>query len=902
MKRSKYISFLLVTVMLFTSLAIPMQASAEINYDGLNKHQSYYLRLLGSLSRADYYENDILASVTLSQAIYEGGWGRYSLPVGGNNLFGIKAYNTWKGQVYDQNTSLLYSSYNDYLIAVGQMYSNKISEWRAHKNWAESVDSHSSLFLNESKYAAVVGEKDYAVALREIVAAGYCSDNGYAETAIKIIEQYGLTAYDDLTPDEDGIVALTCDDERIRIASGETYSLAVTYYPSDKTPSSLKWASDNTAVATVDENGVVTGVSQGMALITATLANGREACCIVYVDCNATIIDSDVYVRKSPSTSAETNGKVYRGYPVNVTSDKLYSDSEGNLFYAVTGHNNSGKLVSGYVLSDYVYLNQRNVQTIAVVSEDITIKAGDTYTVLTSVVPADAMDRELSWSSSDTSVATVDENGVITAIKNGSAVITAKAAGGAERKINVTVASKKFSGSAVITASPKIAVRSSASQSSSSLGYVEFLSKVTVNGTPEGHWYNITATTTSGKTVTGYVLSIYVQFARDNSISYSSAGSNLTVYKTQSSASAIEGIVNKGEELVILGKETDGWSYIVSLGTNGEAVYGYAKLDGSANTTPGVSGGESGGGTSGDVGVGSEPYYYAITTSDINIRSGAGTSYDSLGRVNLGDKISITGEPIKNGSYNWYKVCAKTTAGETVIGYAAAEYLTLLYKGVTNQNLNVRTGAGTTYGSVGRLELGTDVIIFGMDTTSADGYDWGNVEGETSSGTTINGYAAMKFITIEGQLPAPTPENENTNFGEFEIIDSSLTIKDSVLNGVKSNTKVSDLLKCFKGEVEILNASGATLSGDKTVGTGCQIQVTNDGVASIVAVVVIKGDVNGDGDISSQDYVAIKRALFNTSKLENAFLKAGLISDNSELDVTDYVLLKRHCFGTYAIK
>ncbi len=896
MKRSKYISFLLAAVMLFTALAIPMQASAEINYDGLNKHQTYYLRLLGSLSRADYYENDILASVTLSQAIYEGGWGAYSLPVGGNNLFGIKAYNTWKGMVYDQTTSLLYSSYNDYLISVGQIYSNNVSEWRAHANWAESVASHSSLFLNESKYAAVVGETDYATALKEIVAAGYCSDNGYAETAIKIIEQYGLTDYDDLTPDIDGIVALTCDDERVRLNSGDTYELSVTYYPSDKTPCvPLKWASDNTSVATVDENGVVTAVSQGMALITGTLQNGREACCIVYVDSNATIIDSNVYVRKTPSASASTNGKIYRGYPVNVTSDKIYTDSAGNKFYAVTGHNSSGDLVSGYVCAENVYRNQRYVQSIDVVSDNITLKAGETYTAVTSVVPADAVDAALSWASSDSAIASVDENGVITAKKNGTAVITASAEGGASRNITVTVASKSASCTGIITASPKAAVRSEASQSGSSLGNIEFLSKVTINGRPESYWYNITGTTTSGRTVTGYVLAVYVQLDDDGNISYKTSGTDLTVYKTDSSASGVNGTVSAGEEIAELYKNDNGWSYIVALGESGEAVYGFAKLDGSSNPT--VSGPSNG-----DIGIGSDPYYYAITTSDINVRAGAGTSFDSLGQIASGTKISITGEPIAGGTYNWYKICGATTYGETVIGYAAAQYLTILYKGVTTSNINVRSGAGTSYDSLGRLDAGAEVIIYGNTTISADGYDWGNIEGKTSGGVTINGYAAMSYITIEGMLPAPTPSSPEVNYGDFEILDSSITINNSVMSGISEKTTVSALLECFKGQVAVLDAKGSVLGESAMVGTGCQIQVTNDGTATVIAVIVIKGDTNGDGEVSSQDYLVLKRAMFGSYNLDGAYLNAAQLSGKAELDVTDYVLLKRHCFGTYVIE
>jgi len=351
LKRSKILSFLLASVMLLTAFVIPAsKASAEIDLSefNLSTHQKYYLRLLGSLARADYYEHDILASVTLSQAIYEGGWGRYSLPVGGNNLFGIKAYHTWDGQVYDPQEHMLYDSYQDFVTTKGQSYVNKYSAWRAHENWAESVDVHSSLFLNESQYAAVIGEKNYKTMVRAIVDGGYCTDNGYAETVIKLIEQYGLTHYDDITPDEDGVVAITARKERAYLDIGDSYTIPLTVYPQEAVPSSIKWESDTPNVATVDENGNVTAIAHGTAFITATLENGREACCIVYVDCNATIIDDDVFVYASPTSSTHYD-RIYRGNPVKVLTDAIYVNSNGEDVLAVKGYNRKNVLVTGYV-------------------------------------------------------------------------------------------------------------------------------------------------------------------------------------------------------------------------------------------------------------------------------------------------------------------------------------------------------------------------------------------------------------------------------------------------------------------------------------------------------------------------------------------------------------------------
>ena len=64
---------------------------------------------------------------------------------------------------------------------------------------------------------------------------------------------------------------------------GDTFILTATVKPDNATDKSVTWSSSNTSVATVDENGVVTAVTEGTATITATAPNGVEASCTVTV-------------------------------------------------------------------------------------------------------------------------------------------------------------------------------------------------------------------------------------------------------------------------------------------------------------------------------------------------------------------------------------------------------------------------------------------------------------------------------------------------------------------------------------------------------------------------------------------------------------------------------------------
>ena len=75
---------------------------------------------------------------------------------------------------------------------------------------------------------------------------------------------------------------IALDKTSVEIFKNQTVTLTATVEPHDTT-NAVTWSSSNSSVATVNENGVVTGVSQGTAIITAT-AGDKTASCMVTVD------------------------------------------------------------------------------------------------------------------------------------------------------------------------------------------------------------------------------------------------------------------------------------------------------------------------------------------------------------------------------------------------------------------------------------------------------------------------------------------------------------------------------------------------------------------------------------------------------------------------------------------
>ena len=153
----------------------------------ISSDKKAFIQEIGRLAALDMRKSGVLASLTTAQAILESNWGTSGLTVRANALFGIKSGASWRGKVYSATTKECYDGVNPVEIT---------ALFRAYGSLAESVSDHSSLLTCNARYKAVVGERDYKAACRAIKAAGYATDPDYAEKLIRVIEEYGLTAYD----------------------------------------------------------------------------------------------------------------------------------------------------------------------------------------------------------------------------------------------------------------------------------------------------------------------------------------------------------------------------------------------------------------------------------------------------------------------------------------------------------------------------------------------------------------------------------------------------------------------------------------------------------------------------------------------------------------------------------
>ncbi len=235
------------------------------------------------------------------------------------------------------------------------------------------------------------------------------------------------------------VESVTLDITSTILNTGETLTLTATVKPDNATNKTVTWSSNNTTIATVDQNGKITAVDGGTATITAK-AGDKEATCTVMVmktDIPVEGITLDKYYLEL--TEGETGAITATVTPYNATN-KTVTWSSGNPLIASVDQNGKVTAVkegtvtitakAGDKTATCSVTVKKNVIAVESVTLDITftiLNTGETLTLTATVKPDNATDKTVTWSSSNSSVATVDANGKVTAVAQGTAIVTAKA-------------------------------------------------------------------------------------------------------------------------------------------------------------------------------------------------------------------------------------------------------------------------------------------------------------------------------------------------------------------------------------------------------------------------------------------------------------------------------------------
>ena len=303
--------------------------------------------------------------------------------------------------------------------------------------WTTSDDSIVALYATEEN-PANDRRKARAKGVGEAVITVTSKDNPSAKDTCTI------TVYKPVTG-----VTVTPTAKTVKV--GETFQINYTVSPSDARFKTVTWSSSNPTVASVN-TGKVTAKAPGKATITCKTADGGyTATCAVTVE-EEYVKVTGVSLDKTEMTMKKGANKYLTATvkPSNATNKEVtWTSSDKEVAYV----NASGKVSAykagmatitvktkdgGYKATCKVTVTQP-VTGIKVSKTALTMVVADEVKITATVKPEDATNKDVTWSSSDTGVAKVN-NGKITAKGKGKATITATSVdGGFKATCEVTV-------------------------------------------------------------------------------------------------------------------------------------------------------------------------------------------------------------------------------------------------------------------------------------------------------------------------------------------------------------------------------------------------------------------------------------------------------------------------------
>lgn len=231
------------------------------------------------------------------------------------------------------------------------------------------------------------------------------------------------------------------DYQHMGLFVGGSGKIRYSVLPSNATNTNVTFKSLNEKVATVDANGVVTGVSEGNAdIVITTEEGGFEAKCAVRVDgIDARGIERvgdktvtmglnqtrQLQVKITPSDTTNKNVQWTSSNNSVATVDSngvVISKNSGSTIITATTHNG--------LKTEFFIEVETPVTNITLNSNEINLNPGGTFKLDATVNPSNASNKNIKWISANESIATVDQSGNVTADVAGTTYISAVSADG----------------------------------------------------------------------------------------------------------------------------------------------------------------------------------------------------------------------------------------------------------------------------------------------------------------------------------------------------------------------------------------------------------------------------------------------------------------------------------------
>lgn len=259
------------------------------------------------------------------------------------------------------------------------------------------------------------------------------------------------------TPDPDPVVVnptgITLSASSLSLIEGESETITATVSPDDATNKTVTWSVTQGNEYVTVNGGVITAVKAGQAVVTAQTVNNLSTSCLVNVTPGIVDPTSVMIDKTNPvivvGDEVQLNATVL---PENATNKSVeWSVIAGNCVSVnetglVTGWSTGSAVIQAKTINGFVAVSNIKVvsgvvnpTSVALSDSQVNLVNGDTKQLSAYVLPNDATVKSVTWTVSDGDAVTVNETGLVTAVKPGDAVVTASTVNGLTATCSFTV-------------------------------------------------------------------------------------------------------------------------------------------------------------------------------------------------------------------------------------------------------------------------------------------------------------------------------------------------------------------------------------------------------------------------------------------------------------------------------
>ncbi|EOS70421.1 hypothetical protein C818_01672, partial [Lachnospiraceae bacterium MD308] len=230
------------------------------------------------------------------------------------------------------------------------------------------------------------------------------------------------------------VTDISLSENKLQLKVGDKSKIAASVFPDNATEKAVLWSSSDKSVAEIDTEGIVTAKAAGKCTVQCTSVSNSEISKSAEIEVLAEQTGS-----QEPGDSTDTDKDTNTDADSNTGSD--IGDNTNN---NVGGNANTNTGTSGDTSAG---ANKSiKVSRIALSGISKKIAAGKKIKLTASIIPSNASDKSVTWTSGNKKVATVNSSGVVTMKKNSggkSVTITATAKDGSGVKATYKITSMK---------------------------------------------------------------------------------------------------------------------------------------------------------------------------------------------------------------------------------------------------------------------------------------------------------------------------------------------------------------------------------------------------------------------------------------------------------------------------